>query len=226
MPSKHSIKLYVPGGYYHVYNRGVEKRVIFKDEQDSGVFLSYLKTYLLPKNVVALQKILGNPGSSYKDKDVALKLLRMNNFSEEITLLAYCLMPNHFHLFLKQSSAGGIDRLMNSLGTRYSMHFNRKYRRVGPLYQGPYKAILVGTEPYYLYLTNYIHKQSLSLQGDALQGFRPSSYPEYLGLRHTAWVHPEEILSYFSTTNSRLTYKAFVESSDDFSSISQIIIEE
>src|SRR3989344_7551887 len=151
MPAKNSVKQYLENGYYHIYNRGVEKRNIFLDQQDYGVFLSYLKEYLSPKNEKELQEKLSNPNTSYKEKDKILKALRMNNFFGEITLLAYCLMPNHFHFFIKQKSAVSIDKFMNSIGTRYTMYFNRKYKRVGSLFQAVYKAVLVSHEEQFIY---------------------------------------------------------------------------
>src|SRR3989344_6529764 len=102
MPSRNETKQYVTNGFYHIYNRGVEKRIIFLDQQDYAVFLSYLKEYLLPKNEKELYERLSDPNTSAKEKDKILRLLRMNNFAEEIILLAYCLMPNHFHFFIKQ----------------------------------------------------------------------------------------------------------------------------
>ena len=127
MPSRNSIKQYVNNSYYHIYNRGVEKRLIFLDAQDYAVFLSYLKEYLTPKNEQELRQKLSDPNTSYKEKDKILKLLRLNNFYGEITLLAYCLMPNHFHFFIKQKSAVSIDKFMQSLSTRYTMYFNCKH---------------------------------------------------------------------------------------------------
>ena len=69
MPSKNSTKQYVTGGYYHIYNRGVDKRIIFEDEQDYGVFLCYLKEYLLQKDVEKLKEEFFKPNISYKEKD-------------------------------------------------------------------------------------------------------------------------------------------------------------
>src|SRR3989344_1972051 len=152
MPAKNSRKQYLENGYYHIYNRGVEKRKIFLDRQDYSVFLSYLKEYLSPKDENALYSILSDDSSTLQEKDRARKLLRMNNFLQEIILLAYCLMPNHFHFFVKQKSAGSIDKFMNSLGTRYTMYFNKKYKRVGSLYQGVYKGVLVTNQEHYLHL--------------------------------------------------------------------------
>ena len=98
MPRKNSLKTYIKDGYYHIYNRGVEKRIIFEDEQDYKVFLSYLKYSLLPppkpediKTIFTLQ------GLPFKG------IPRMpKNFQGKMELLAYCLMPNHFHLLVKQ----------------------------------------------------------------------------------------------------------------------------
>lgn len=168
MPAKNSLKIYTPGGYYHIYNRGVEKRSVFQDKQDYEVFLSYLKTYLLPKDENSLREKLSDPTIGCREKDKILRLIRLNNFADEITLLAYCLMPNHFHLLIKQRSNIAIDRFMNSLSTRYTMYFNRKNNRVGSLYQDVYKAVLVQSDEQLLYLTKYIHRNpihNLTTQG-------------------------------------------------------------
>src|SRR3989344_5374910 len=135
MPSRNSTKLYLEHSYYHIYNRGVEKRLIFLDQQDYSVFLNYLKEYLLPKDEKNLRDQLSNSNTSYRQKDKILGILRLNNFADEITLLAYCLMPNHFHFFVRQKSSKSIDSFIQSLGTRYTMYFNRKYKRVGSLFQ-------------------------------------------------------------------------------------------
>ena len=114
MASKNSVKIYSPDTYYHLYNRGVEKRLIFQDEQDYAVFLSYLKEYLSPKNTTQLRQKLNCIDSSGKERDEILKAIRMNNFSDEVSLYAFCLMPNHFHLLIKQAQADSIDKFMNS----------------------------------------------------------------------------------------------------------------
>lgn len=209
MPAKNSNKIYVEDGYYHIYNRGVEKRDIFLDARDYTVFTDYLKEYLSPKDEKILIKLASDPKTSYKERARISRILCLKNYNSEITLLAYCLMPNHFHLFLKQSTVDAIDRLMSSLGTRYTMYFNRSHNRVGALYQGVYKAVLMTDEAQYLHITRYIHKQGLSRSSEGEQAY-PSSYPEYLGLRQTDWVHPEEILSFFSKTNPAFSYEAFV----------------
>lgn len=222
MPARNSLKQYLENGYYHVYNRGVEKRLVFLDNQDYSVFLSYLKDYLLPKNVKNLSSQLTNPHTSYQEKDKINKLLRMNNFSEEITLLAYCLMPNHFHFLIKQKNAQSIDKFMNSFGTRYTMYFNRKYKRVGSLWQAVYKAVLVNDDEQLLHLTRFIHKQALSNLGEESQ---PSSYLDYLKKRKTEWINPEEILSYFGNNNPKLSYKSFVDQTEDLKIIENLTVD-
>lgn len=203
MPAKNSLKPYTSDGYYHVYNRGVEKRIIFRNEIDYGVFLSYLKEYLLPKDTKTLLTILANQESSSKDKYEATKLLRMNNFYGDITLVAYCLMPNHFHFLIHQNTPNAMDSFMNSMGTRYTMYFNKKDRRIGTLYQGVYKAVLIRTDEQLLQISRYIHRNSLELaiKGLAFKGSpiirQPSSYPEYLGLRKTEWYIQNQFWNIF-----------------------------
>lgn len=222
MASKNSIKQYNEDCYYHIYNRGVEKRLIFLDSQDYGVLLSYLKEYLSPKDEEWLRTKLTNPLISYKEKDSILKQLRLNNFFDEITLIAFCLMPNHFHLLIKQKSAQSIDKFMNSICIRYAMYFNRKYKRVGALFQDVYKAVLVKSDTQLLFLTSYIHRNPINNNQTPTPELlkkllsQPSSFPEYLGKRETAWVHREEILSFFSQTNPNLTYEAFIYQTEEY----------
>jgi putative transposase len=225
MPGKNSIKTYVDGGYYHIFNRGVEKRLIFQDTSDYGVFLSYLKDYLMPKDERSLIGKLSSPLLSSKERDKIIKIIRLNNFSQDITLLAYCLMPNHFHLFIMQKSSPTIDKFMKSLCTRYAIYFNRKYKRVGPLFQGSYKAVLTTNESQYLHLSRYIHKHAILLQKNPSQTEQPSSYPEYIGVRNTEWVHPEEILAFFSKTVSSMSYANFVNEYNPIDKVGDITLE-
>jgi putative transposase len=165
-------------------------------------------------------------GRSFKMIKIMGFILHLNNFNQEITLLAYCLMPNHFHLFIQQKSPGSIDKFMNSLCSRYASYFNRKYKRVGALFQGVYKAILVTNEAQYLHLSRYIHLQALALQGTPLKDGQPSSYPEYLGTRNTPWVHPEDILSFFSKNAPALSYESFVRDYAIYSSLGNLALED
>lgn len=229
MPATNSIKSYVPESYYHIYNRGVEKRNIFLDEQDYAVFLSYLKTYLLPKDEENLNAILQSTTAGAREKDKAAHLLRLNNFSDEIELLCYSLMPNHFHLLVYQYSGDAIDRFINSLGTRYTKYFNRRYSRVGRLYQGVYKAVLVETENQLLHLSRYIHLNPFNWLGIPVsklnQNPLPSSLMEYLGQRRTSWVKADRILSYFRKSDPRGDYFKFIDEHADMAFISPLVLD-
>lgn len=212
MPRKNSLKTYVEGGYYHIYNRGVEKRDIFLDERDYKVFLHFLKTYLSPLEPEDnLPKRRPKTGVTPKT---------VYNF---ISLMAYCLMPNHFHLLVKQEVRDGISQLMNRIGTNYGMYFNKRYERVGPLFQGVYKAVLIDNEAQFLHLSRYIHLNPYEIEGggfERLVAYPYSSYGDYLDIRNTEWVKTEEILSYFKSGErvpgakvgeEHLSYQSFVE---------------
>jgi putative transposase len=208
MPARNAIKCYVENGYYHIYNRGINKSELFMDSQDYFVFMSYIQQYLTSKDERILAQLLNNSTISSVERRRISRLLALQNYSQDITLLAYCLMPNHFHFFIQQKGLNCMNHFMSSLSLRYAMYFNRKYKRSGPLFQGVYKAVLLTDEGHYLHLSRYIHKQALADSGSN-QDF-PSSYPEYLGLRETKWVHSEEILELFSNSNPRLSYYTYV----------------
>ncbi len=213
MPAKNSIKEYVENGYYHVYNRGVEKRDIFLSEQDINVFLSYLKTYLLPKDVLGLQAVISSKESTRDQKDKAIKELSLNNYYGKIELLCYALMPNHFHLLIRQFQADAMDSFLNALSTRYVLYFNRKYHRVGPLYQGVYKAVLINSDEQLLHLTRYIHLNPYVRESRKFSSAEPMpwafSLPDYLGLKTTSWLKPQFVLDYFTKTGNN-SYSSFM----------------
>lgn len=201
MPAKNRIKIYVDNTYYHVYNRGVEKRTIFLDEQDYGVFLSYLKFYLMPSEPRGPSPRL-SPAQ------------QLTNHNQKISLIAYCLMPNHFHLLIKQTDKNCMTDFIRALSTRYSMYFNKRYARVGSLFQGRYKAVLVDNEMQFLYLTKYIHRNPLDLPGyqpSNLLEYPYSSYRNFTGTIHQSWIDPSDIIYRYSKNNTRNTYQNFVE---------------
>ncbi|MFH2085884.1 MAG: transposase [bacterium] len=200
MPSPNIIKTYVDNSYYHIYNRGVEKRLIFQDEKDYKVFLSYLQFYLT-------DPLRGETSKSFPSQ-------QLHNHMQQIKLLAYCLMPNHFHLFIKQNDRQAINHFMRSLATRYGMYFNKRYNRIGSLFQGPYKAVLIDEEMQYLYLSKYLHRNPLDLSDYTISNlleYPYSSYRNYLGIINQNWIHSQEIKEYFSKENHHTSYKEFIE---------------
>ncbi len=184
MPAKNSIKLYAENGYYHIYNRGVAKTDIFLNQQDYGVFLSYLKEYLSPPKPL-----------TPKDLSAGRQNYLLNNYHDQVRLLAFCLMPNHFHLLVNQRESHTIESLMRSLSIRFSSYFNKKYARVGHLFQSVYKAILIQSDDYLLWLSRYIHRNPIELlsPGQKLSDYPYSSYRSYLGFSSTRWLDTNEI---------------------------------
>jgi len=211
MPAKNSLKTYVKNGFYHIYNRGVEKRSIFLDEQDYRVFLSYLKLYLLPIEE-SVNNLQNNDELVYQDKNIQVsRLYTLNNFFNKIDLICYVLMPNHFHLELRQANKKDIETFMRSLITKYTMYFNRKYKRVGHLFQGRYKAVLILGEEYLVHLSRYIHLNPLELitEEQHLASYPWSSYPAYINNLQINWLKKDFILSSF--IKDQKSYKKFVE---------------
>lgn len=196
MPAKNSVKQFIMDGYYHAYNRGVEKRDIFIDTHDYAVFLSLLKRYLNPER-----------GSDPVNN-------KPHPLSSEINLLSFCLMPNHFHILLKQKTIDGITKLIRAVSTNYVMYFNKKYERVGTLFQGKYKAVLVDHDAYLLHLSRYIHLNPVL--GSDPKTYPYSSYGYYLKDKNASWVKPDEILAFFKTPRrlgkkDYLSYESFVD---------------
>jgi putative transposase len=211
MPNRNTIRRFTENGIYHVYNRGVEKREIFLDEQDYAVFLHLLKYYLSPIDPKVVHPLI-----EFQNFTV-VRPRPLANIEKEVNLIAYCLMPNHFHLILQQISVDGVTKLMRRIATTYSMYFNKRYKRVGYLFQGRYKAVLVETDSYLLHLSRYIHLNPSHLTGSNLVSYPYSSYKYYLGLAKAGWVKSELILAYFDKTkllsslNKFPSYKNFIE---------------
>lgn len=211
MPARNVVKTYSKNGYYHLYNRGVEKRVIFIDHQDEAVFLSYLKEYLMPKDTAGLLETANNPQSSPSEKSNALKALRLNNFAQDIDLLAYCLMSNHWHLLVKQKNERSIEKFMRSLCTRYVQYFNHRHeKRVGNLFQDTYKAVLITSEEQLLHLSRYIHRNPIQKGLSLKECPQVSSYFNYLEKINQDWMKPNDVLAHFSK-NELNSYESFCE---------------
>lgn len=145
MPSKYRVRNFEENSFYHIFNRGVEKRKIFLDEQDYKIFLYYLFVYIKP---------LADVLAVYPELPLRLQA---RNLSDEIDLVAYCLMPNHFHFLLKQNTKMGFSKLAKQITNAYTEYFNKKYKRTGSLMQGTYKSVKVKSDEQLLHLSRYIH---------------------------------------------------------------------
>ena len=178
MPGRNIYKDYVPESYYHVYNRGVASEIIFRDDQDYSVFLSLLKRYLGSETS---KNSLGIEYPSYRD---------------EMELLTFCLMPSHFHMLIYQYDQDAMRQLLKSVSVAYSMHFNKKYKRFGPLFQQRYRASLISNDSYLLHISRYIH-----LNPDNYTSWEWSSLPYYLNKYQADWMMPARILELFEGDN-------------------------
>lgn len=192
------------GEYYHIYNRGVEKRDIFLDERDRERFvkLLYLANGEKPFSFRAIQ---------------GLPLASIDVGEKKVAIIAYVLMPNHFHLLLKEIVDGGISGFMEKFLTAYAMYFNKKYERVGALFQGTFKAKHIEHDEYLKYLFAYIHLNPIKLleprwrelgihdkkgAEQYLDKYRFSSYLDYIGVERTERLilTKEEAPEYFADT--------------------------
>ena len=221
MPSIYLQRKFVSGCYYHVYNRGAHKQNIFHDAKDYEAFTQILAYYLLhplgtPKSILA--RLSDDKG----------RILVMQTEGVAYTLLAYCLMPNHFHLMLCQESDQiTISNLMRRLSTTYAMYYNHRYHHSGTIFQGKYKNVLVESEYQWIYLSKYIHRNPAHLQRTdpcILVEYRYSSYLNYLGKRVDRWVNTAIILGRYIKNPTR-EYASFVEDGSDVGNIEKITLD-
>ncbi|TRZ49854.1 hypothetical protein D4S03_07695 [bacterium] len=148
----------------------------------------------------------------------------LKNYNDQIELLTFCLMPNHFHFLIKQSTDRGIAEFMQSLVLKYVLYFNKKYKRVGGLFQGRYKTVLIDSEDQFVYISKYIHRNPIDILPtrpglEGLGEYKYSSYGNYLGLFNQSWLKTKEILGYFSKMRFRNTYQTFVEETGDITKV-------
>jgi putative transposase len=143
---------FVNDNFYHIYNRGVDKRLIFLESRDYERFLMAL--YLFND-------------SNQHDYDLAKIKLRglasCKRGESLVDIIHWCLMPNHFHLVLRQREENGISTLMHKIGTSYTMFFNLKHERSGRLFQGTFKAKKVSEDEYFSHLASYVPLNALDL---------------------------------------------------------------
>ena len=167
------------GAFYHIFNRGLERRTIFTDTRDYRSFLS----------------LLDDIHDQYN-----------------IRIYSYCLMPNHYHLYL-ETPDGNLSRAMRHLDGVYTQRFNKRNKRVGPLLQGRYKSVLVEKESYSLEISRYIHLNPVRAKiVENPHGWEWSSYNMFMGKHKKAeWLDVDWFLSQFSKkmTQARKLFEKF-----------------
>ncbi len=192
---------FATGHIYHIYNRGVEKRKVFLNTRDFLRFTGALHEFN------DLRPAL-NAGRNFASSLIEVGL-QSKEREKLVEILTFCLMPNHYHLLVRQSAENGITEFMRKIGTGYTNYFNLRYGRVGPLFQGKFKAVLIEKEIHFLNLPHYIHLNpldvfkplwrergvgSLAAAFDFLRNYRWSSFLDYTGKKNFPAVIDREFL--------------------------------
>lgn len=210
---------FLVGSIYHVINRGVEKRDIFIKGQDYSRFILGLELLNNVSSGVDIWKLVarknqttnqsnklaqrGGRGGSVPPLAVALAAERLKPRRALTEILAFALMPNHYHLILRETAKAGISEFMKKLGG-YTTYFNNQYQRVGPLFQSRYKAVEVSTDEQAKVLFNYVHANPLGTTANAteiplqlkqLLNYKSCSYVDYFG--HAGTSRPFVSQSYY-----------------------------
>lgn len=184
MPSRNIVKIDLEDTYYHIYARGASKKPIFIDELDYSYFLHLLQRYL------SLKEIKDNKGAIYK------------KLYDDVELLAYCLVKNHFHLLVYQVHMGAMQSLMRRVMTGYSAYFNKKYKMSGSLFESRYKASRIDNNEHLTHISRYIH-----LNPEHWENYEYSSIKNYLNMNEEDWLNSKRILNLF---NSIKEYRKFI----------------
>lgn len=218
--------------YYHIYNRGVDKRKVFLNKNDYIRFLHDLYEFNDKNPAMEFFRVI----------DVGSEASHIKRKSKEklVNIICFCLMPNHFHLIIEQLVEDGISRFMHKLGTGYTNGFNLKYKRSGALFQGPFKAVLIKNETYLIHLSRYIHLNPIELEeknwkeigikdwskaNQFLEDYRYSSYLDYIGKKNfPSIINRKLILEIFDNEKK---YRKFVREwlVKDLSNIEDLILE-
>lgn len=198
-------KEFVSGGIYHVFNRGNNKEKIFFDVQDYKAFLFRLTLSLgFDLNDIKNEKLIFLP---YSRMNIAA--INKNNFK----LHSFCLMPNHFHLLIEQCKDEPISRLISKVCTSYAMYINKKYNRVGHVFQDQFKAVSIDDDPQLMWTSSYIHMNPVKDKITELpEQYEWSSYKDFVEERNLPIVSKNFLLEVFGSKNNlkkeTLSYKS------------------
>ena len=217
--NKRDYKSFAAGECYHIFNRGNDKKDIFRDSEDYDILLFRLREILgYDKRSIAAEGHLSKGALLSPQRRVTDRSNRYQRKSfpfGTFSLIAYCLMPNHFHFILQQNTDIPISELMMSLMGGYSKIFNNKYGRVGSLFQDQFKSIRVEDNTQLLHLSAYIHfnPKIAGIVSDPME-YKYSSYREYIGIvgKDEMVCNQDLVLQQFANIDA---YKAFMDESLD-----------
>lgn len=192
--------------YYHVFNRSVGKVPVFKYQNDYQRALELLNYYRYNNTPLPFSKF---KKLSEKERSEILSSLE-DKAKFLVEIVAFCLMPNHFHLLLKQLTKEGIKTFLGNFQNSYAKYFNIKYQRTGALFQNSFKTILIEDDPQLLHLSRYIHLNPYSSliikEKKQLSFYRWSSLPQFLG-KTSGFCQPNIVLDQFDSSGD---YQEFV----------------
>ncbi|OGF62278.1 hypothetical protein A2926_04280 [Candidatus Giovannonibacteria bacterium RIFCSPLOWO2_01_FULL_44_40] len=183
------------GEFYHVYNRGVDKRVVFPRDDDFERFLKSMDMFNSTEPI----------GSIFEHSFLVKKARR---FPKLVNLICYCLNPNHYHLILEQLKDNGISEFMKRLGGGFTNYFNLKNQRSGALFQGKFKAAHIDSNEYLLHVSAYVNLNNM-VHRIKSEKFK-SSWEEYFGDANKKLCSKDIILKQFKNKHE---YKDFAENS-------------
>jgi len=191
---------FIDGEYYHIYNRGVEKRLVFSDRYDVDRFIQSMEEFntIDPIGSIYLKSFNKLSGPTPKSEKL-------------VEFVAYCLNPNHYHFILKQLADGGVSEFMKRIGGGYTGYFNERNNRNGGLFQGKFKSVHIDTDGYLLHLSVYVNLNNHvhQLSGPTAKLVR-SSWGEYVGESQKSLCEKDIILDQFGSISE---YKDFAKSS-------------
>ncbi|MBU2051900.1 transposase [Patescibacteria group bacterium] len=202
MADRYLRRNFKPKTYHHIFNRGCFKQKIYRKKKDYEVFIDILKYYL------------HYPALSPLSKLSATKLKGVKQPTLPYQLLAYCLMPNHFHLLLKQvEAAPTLSDFLKKISITYAMYFQHQYHHSGALFQGKFKSAQVYPDEGLLYVSKYIHLNPKELEGSDPSDYPYSSLRDYFNGTSKDWLHPEIIFQLYFPKASRpqLQYRNYVQ---------------
>lgn len=192
---------FAKGKIYHIFNRGVEKRNIFKNDSDRWRFLQGMFLFNDENTSANTLWQLSREDGGAKFPFVVDSVNHKGKRNKLVRIMADCLMPNHYHLILEEAQEGGISKFMHKLGVGYTGYFNKKYDRVGGLFQGAFKAVAIDKDLYLQYLLIYLNvinpaeliEPKLKEKGindidkimKFVAGYPWSTHQEYLGRRNS-----------------------------------------
>lgn len=197
---------------YHVFNRSVEKIPIFTNAREYKRFIQLMDYY---RYTDATQSYSNFLSMSQKERDKRLLDLREQSACYGY-IHGFCLMNNHFHILMKQAIDNGVHIYLRKVQNAYAKYFNIRRKRVGPLFQGVFKAVRIENDDQLLHISRYIHLNPVSsyiIKPDDLESYIWSSYLDYIGTSYYQFVETSEILGLI---NGALKYKQFVLDNADY----------